>query len=73
MTTASAPRRDSARISTSPLKALKIGAPWKQSPLSTHTTFSLRARSRLMSVAMRARPPICTSGSPADKMGDSGA
>ena len=50
-----------------------MGAPWKQSPESTQTTFGVRFRSRLSSVAKRVRPPICTRSDVDFRMGESGA
>ena len=51
------PASDSARISASPLNRLNTGAPWKQSPESSHNERFALARMRFAMVAMRATPP----------------
>jgi hypothetical protein len=57
MTAPSMPMWLRARISASPLNRLKTGAPWKQSPESSHSDREPLARSRLMMVDMRDTPP----------------
>jgi hypothetical protein len=53
----SRPASDSARISASPLNRLNTGAPWKQSPLSSHSERFALWRICFAIVAMRAMPP----------------
>ena len=51
------PASDSDRISASPLNMLNTGAPWKQSPESSHSERFESARICFASVEIRAMPP----------------